>query len=92
MLVAVNPGPIPIAREVPREHLAAALRQTDVTLSELARRLSCAFSTVSRWMNGHAAIGRGRWLEILEALGLPADWQPSDSKPEPNSAGPQHDS
>lgn len=75
------PGPVPPGKAVNAAFVAAALEATGVSQSELARRLGAAFTTVNRWVNGHATISRARWMEVTQALGLPLEWKPGDPVP-----------
>jgi transcriptional regulator with XRE-family HTH domain len=80
MLARVSPQKIPgtDARSAGlRIRLAAALLETKVGQSELARRIGVTQQTMNRWCRGHLPISRGRFLECLEALGLGLSWEPS---------------
>lgn len=76
MTRAVSPDDV-----VPAPWLVAALEQTGVSQSELARRIGSAAGTINRYKMDKLAISRRTWLALTQALGLPADWTPPPPTP-----------
>lgn len=92
MLAPVSPQKIPGADA--RSHglrvrLEAALLHTKIGQSELARRIQVTQQTMNRWCRGHLPISRGRYLECLEGLGLPMDWEPTEAELSKVTAQPE---
>lgn len=66
-----------------RRRLVAALDATEISQSELHRRLvdldeRTSLATVNRWCNGKYAISEVTLRGILTVLGLKPDWQIGD--------------
>jgi transcriptional regulator with XRE-family HTH domain len=67
--------------KIPAARLVAALAATSTSQSELARRMGSAAGTINRYCNDKLDISPRTWLAISQALGLPADWQPTPPPP-----------
>lgn len=80
-MVAIEmPPPIAPEERVPAAMLLAALEATKTTQSALSRRLGMSTVSVNRWATGKTPISHSRWLSVLSALKLPADWKPIDDE------------
>lgn len=73
--------------KIPAAMLVAALKETGVSQSELARRGGWATNTINRYARDHLDISPKTWLAITQALKLPGDWKPKP--PAPTSTTPQ---
>lgn len=72
----VMPAPVDPEEAIPPAHLIDALRAAGASQAKLAKSLNMTGESVNRWCRGKTPITRSRWLAILSALGLPADWEP----------------
>lgn len=70
----------------PHLTVRAAVEASGLTHREIAARMGVTEKTVSRWANGHSAVDAWAFPSMLDALGLPRDWQPppppDDTKPD----------
>jgi transcriptional regulator with XRE-family HTH domain len=70
------PAPMSPEDQVPAARLNGALAASDMSQSELARRLGVTQGTVNRWCRGKAPISARSWIAAAAVMSLPADWQP----------------